>query len=100
MTQVYSILLLTLKVKIVALTFASKRPGTRNHRKALPVLGDRSYKWRIPVNSHLTMGIQINQNLQKRETEKQMNNHITEFEYYFTLKYLNIKNKKRKKLKV
>lgn len=46
------------------------------------------------------MGIQINQNLQKRETEKQMNNHITEFEYYFTLKYLNIKNKKRKKLKV
>lgn len=37
----------------------------------LPVLRYRSYKWCIPVNCHLAVGVEVYQNLQKeRQGEK------------------------------
>lgn len=32
----------------------------------LPVLRNGSYKWSIPVHSHLTVGIKVDQNLKKK----------------------------------
>lgn len=51
----------------------------------LPVLRYGSYKWCIPVNSHLTVGIEVYQNLKKkkRQGEKKLTYRTSSITYNF-----------------
>lgn len=40
--------------------------GKKKSKVILPVLRYGSYKWCIPVNCHLTVGIKVYQNLKKK----------------------------------
>lgn len=45
--------------------------GKKKSKVMLPVLRYGSYKWSIPVNCHLTVGIKVYQNLkEKRQGER------------------------------
>lgn len=41
--------------------------GKKKSKVILPVLRYGSYKWCIPVNCHLTVGIKVYQNLKKKK---------------------------------
>lgn len=42
------------------------KPGKKQSKVMLPVFRYGSYKWCIPVNCHLTVGIKVYQNLKKK----------------------------------